>query len=296
MCALADAVWKFAQTDGVTPSPLASVWVLRLSECLPYHRGRNRGLSVAVAVSGLKRVSLGDKQIINDTGHVIAFHGDTAYSAYVEGSPAEPYLAIKLQLPPELIAQTLVRLSETHADVSSPANGALIACEPLDDGLAASLLRLLTAFQDPADCHVLAPLCLQEICYRILRSNAFGVLRSMVGATDERLVKALRYIEAHAAKPDLTVAEIASEVALSPSHFAHGFTALFGQSPLQYRKQVRLDRARQQLLTSNTSVARAAEAAGYASTSHFTRDFKSAFGLAPRQYTETLHSPRQNGA
>ncbi len=295
IAALSDAVRKFAKTEGVTPSPLGSVWALKLSECLPYHRGRNKGLSVAVAVSGLKRVSLGDKQIVNDPGHVIAFHGDASYSAVVEGTPAKPYLALKLQLSPELIAQTLVRLAETDAHASSPAKGALISCEPLDDELAGSLLRLVTSFRDPADCNVLAPLCLQEICYRILRSDAFGVLRTLVSARDERLVNALRYIETHAARPELTIAEIAAEVAMSPSHFAHGFTALFGQPPLQYRKQLRLDRARQHLLTSNASVARAAEAAGYASTSHFTRDFKSAFGLAPRQYAETLDPPRQNG-
>nr|MEC9421498.1 AraC family transcriptional regulator N-terminal domain-containing protein [Pseudomonadota bacterium] len=136
IAALSDAVRKFAKTEGVTPSPLGSVWALKLSECLPYHRGRNKGLSVAVAVSGLKRVCLGDKQIVNDPGHVIAFHGDASYSAVVEGTPAKPYLALKLQLSPELIAQTLVRLAETDAHASSPAKGALISCEPLDDELA----------------------------------------------------------------------------------------------------------------------------------------------------------------
>ncbi|GAB2185387.1 AraC family transcriptional regulator [Roseibium sp. LAB1] len=288
---LAHAVRTFATAEGVTLSPIATVWALRLSENIPYHRGRNRGLSIAVAVSGRKSVSLGDSEIVNDRGHVIAFHGDTAYSAVVEGSSAEPYLALKLQLPPDLIAQTLVRLAETDADVPRAANNTVISCEPLDDALAGPLLRLMASFQDPADCHLLAPLCLQEICYRILRSDAFSVLRTLVSATDERLVKALRYIETHAERPDLTVAEIASEVAMSPSHFAHGFTALFAQAPLQYRKQIRLDRARQHLLMSDTSVARAAEIAGYASTSHFTREFKSAFGMAPRQYADALNKP-----
>mgnify|MGYP000604076563 CR=1 FL=1 len=291
VCGLAEALWDFAGCEGVTPSPLESVWALRLSQTLPYYRGRNRGLSVAVSVSGRKIVTLGDRQIVNDRGHVIAMHGDAPYRAVVEATAKEPYIALKIQLPPDLIAQTLVRFAETGVPVP-PAKQTLFSCEPLDDALAGPLLRLLECFRDPADCHVLAPLCLQEICYRILRSEAFGVLSSLVTASDRRLVKALRYIENQADKANLTIAEIASEIAMSPSHFAHCFTALYGQSPMQYRKQVRLDRARQALSTTNATVTEAAEAAGYASCSHFTRDFKAVFGLAPRQYADVLRATR----
>ncbi|WP_428643800.1 AraC family transcriptional regulator [Roseibium sp.] len=288
--ALADALKEFAPANGVTPSPIGSVWALRVSNCLPYHRGRNRGLSVTVAVTGRKIVTLGDRQILNDRGHVIAIHGDTAYQAAVQASPAEPYLALKLQLPLELIAQTLVRFAETGIQPPATGSSTVLSCEPLEKTLAAPLLRLLECFRDPADCHMLAPLHLQEISYRLLRSEAFGVLKSLVTGAETRLVGALRYIEAEAHRSDLTVSEIASEVAMSPSNFAHRFTTLFGQSPMQYRKHVRLDLARQQLLSTGWSVAAVAQAAGYASTSHFTRDFKTAFGLAPRRYAEAMRT------
>ncbi len=285
---LRSAVRAFACNEGATPSPLGNVWALRLSECLPYFRGSSRGLSVAVAVTGRKVVTLGNQQIVNDKGHVIAMHGDTAYQAIVEASPAEPYVALKLQLPPDLIAETIVRFADTCTQPPASGDRTHISCEPLDDKLAAPLIRLLESFHDPADCHLLAPLCLQEISYRLLRSDAFGVLKTLVTDVDTRLVKALRYIEARAHRSDLTVAEIAAEIAMSPSHFAHSFTALFGQSPMQYRKHVRLDRARQQLLTSDSTVVGVSQAAGYASPSHFTREFKFAFGLAPGRYAEAM--------
>ncbi|MFC6655564.1 helix-turn-helix domain-containing protein [Roseibium salinum] len=161
-------------------------------------------------------------------------------------------------------------------------------CEPLSEALADPLLRLVESFGDPADCHVLAPLCLQEICYRILRSNAFSVLKSAIAEEDTRLVRAMRFIEAHAHRNDLSIDQIASQIAMSPSRFAHRFSALLGMSPMQYRKQIRLEKARQYLLSAQISVALAAEAAGYASTSHFNRDFNSAFGLPPRRYAETV--------
>lgn len=287
---LFSTVRDLATLEGITLTPLANVWVMRIGSNVPYHRGRNNGLSVAVAVSGRKIVTLDSRTVVNDSGQIIAMHGDTAYEAVVQASHAEPYIALKLQLPPALVAETLVRFAETGQEPPSDSCNALLASQPLEDALAGPLLRLLESFREPADCHVLAPLHLKEICYRILRSPAFGVLRSLVSGADARLVRALDYIEAHADRADLTVAEIASEVAMSPSRFAHGFTALYGQSPMQYRKQVRLERARRYLLSARASVAMAAEQAGYASPSHFTRDFKSLFGLAPRQYANAMRS------
>ncbi|MDN3718505.1 hypothetical protein QW131_02885 [Roseibium salinum] len=54
---MARAVSRLAQSEGVTPTPLANAWLLKLRESVPYHRGRNRGLSVAVAISGRKIVT-----------------------------------------------------------------------------------------------------------------------------------------------------------------------------------------------------------------------------------------------
>ncbi|CTQ55814.1 Bacillibactin transport regulator [Roseibium album] len=286
---LARAVNTFARKDGITPSPLTSVWALKMSESLPYHRGLNAGLSVAVAVSGKKIVSLGETEVINDCGHLIAMHGETAYDAVVEASPAEPYVALKLQFPPDLLASSLIKLAETGSEALSANSSAIIFCGPLDDTLASPLLRLLESFRDPADAHVIAPLCLQEICYRLLRSDAFSVLRASITDADTKLVRAAQFIETHANR-EITVAEVASEIAMSPSHFAHRFTALYGQSPMQFRKQVRLESALQHLLKEKTTIAGAAEFAGYANPSQFTRDFKNAFGLAPRQYADAIRS------
>ncbi|MDN3718504.1 hypothetical protein QW131_02880 [Roseibium salinum] len=50
---------------------------------------------------------------MNDSGNIITMHGDTDYDATVEASRSEPYIALKLQLPPDLLAETLIRFVET---------------------------------------------------------------------------------------------------------------------------------------------------------------------------------------
>lgn len=173
----------------------------------------------------------------------MVLHGERPYDAVLQGSEDEPYIALKLQLPPELVAKTLIELAETgylppKADMTVPA-----FCDVLTSDLATSLLRLIRVLGDPANCQMLAPSSLREICYRLLRSEAAGVLRASITSDDVKLVRAMRFIE-EGASARLTIADIAAEVAMSPSHFAHRFRTCFSVSPMRYRAQVRLEQAR----------------------------------------------------
>jgi AraC-like DNA-binding protein len=55
------------------------------------------------------------------------------------------------------------------------------------------------------------------------------------------------------------------------------------QSPLQYLKEIRLNRARQILLWEGSTAHRAALRVGYGSASQFSREFKRRFGRPPSQ-------------
>ena len=58
----------------------------------------------------------------------------------------------------------------------------------------------------------------------------------------------LDYVRAHLSEP-LTVADMAEQVSLSPSAFAHLFRDVTGRSPYQFLKEMRLDQARELLST-----------------------------------------------
>jgi AraC-like DNA-binding protein len=285
------AIRSLARDEGVTLTPLPGVWVIKICRSTPYHRGRNAGMSLAVAASGRKSVSIGKDRLVNDASRFMVLHGERSYEAEVEASMEVPYIALKLQLPPELVAKTLIEFAETGYSASDEALSSELPvfCDKLTADLAAPLLRLIRSFDDPADCRMLAPSCLREICYRLLRSDAAGMLGTSITREDTKLITAMRFIEGNAGR-SLSVADIASEVAMSPSHFAHRFRTCFGVSPMRYRKQVRLEKARLLLLNETATVSMAASGAGYASDAHFTRDFKQLFGLSPRAYTRNMHT------
>lgn len=80
---------------------------------------------------------------------------------------------------------------------------------------------------------------------------------------------------------NLSVEFLASEVTLSPAHFARAFRETFGLPPHRYLLHLRLERARRMLDAENAVLADVAQRAGFADQAHFTRFFKREYGVTP---------------
>jgi AraC-like DNA-binding protein len=78
---------------------------------------------------------------------------------------------------------------------------------------------------------------------------------------------------------------------MSRSTLHHHFRALTAMSPLQFQKQLRLDAARQRMLTSEVDAASAAFEVGYESPSQLNREYRRFFGQPPIRDIKAL----QNG-
>lgn len=70
---------------------------------------------------------------------------------------------------------------------------------------------------------------------------------------------------------------------MSLSTFYDAFRAVTAQTPLQYLKEIRLNRARQAMIWEGVTAARAAAQVGYSSPSQFSREFKRRYGRTPTQ-------------
>jgi transcriptional regulator GlxA family with amidase domain len=142
------------------------------------------------------------------------------------------------------------------------------------------------------DRRVLAPLCLQEMIYRLLQREQSGRLVALAaaGSASDPVSAVLEYMRGHLSEP-LTVPEMADLASLSPSAFAHLFRDVTGRSPYQYLKEMRLDRARELLAGDDFTVKRISKEVGYASVSHFITEFRGRYGVTPGAYGD-LHALR----
>jgi len=102
----------------------------------------------------------------------------------------------------------------------------------------------------------------------------------LTAINDVRVGPAINYIHANLCEP-LSVAQLAAEVALSPSRFAACFKELVGVSPQVYVTAQRQSLAARRLLESENSIKTIALECGYNSMPSFTKSFTKQFGDSP---------------
>jgi AraC-like DNA-binding protein len=91
------------------------------------------------------------------------------------------------------------------------------------------------------------------------------------------------YIDKRFAEP-LTIDRLALIAGLSPFHFIRAFRTEVGQTPHQYVRQRRIDRACELLVTTPLSVTDICDATGFQSLGSFSSLFKRVVGETPAQY------------
>jgi AraC family transcriptional regulator len=82
---------------------------------------------------------------------------------------------------------------------------------------------------------------------------------------------------------DLSLAEIASVVNISPTYFASLFKQAMGISPYQYVIQQRVKQGKLMLSNTDLAIADIALQVGFSSQSHLTQQFKRLTGMTPKQ-------------
>lgn len=279
-----------APTDGPRDALHPGVRFFRSSKQLHIRKSMSFGPTLKVVAQGKKLVNYGDLEIRYEPHRHLVVTGEVTFEARVlEATPERPYLSMALDLPPELIVKTLLTLADTDTDTGGDGEAPPAFVAPLDAAVHGAVVRLLRAIDDPLERRVVAPLIIEELVFRLLRSDAAALLRRSVvrDADAVRIEETMRFMRENASEA-LSVTTLARRAAMSPSHFAHRFRALARITPMRYLKELRLARARELLLADALRIAEVAARVGYESTSHFTSDFRARYGATPAAYARTF--------
>jgi AraC-like DNA-binding protein len=256
----------------------------RFSSPTTFVKAASFGLTLGVVVQGKKQVNVEGAAIDVDPLRAIVLTREVEHtSAVLFASKERPYLGLSLCFTAESVARALVALAEAGGETTADTAAAFVM--PVDDPLADAIARLLAALDDPLDRKILSPLVTDEILYRLLRSDAAAAVRRAVGqrADAQRILESMQYIRRrHADK--LTVEALARRAAMSPSHFAHRFTAVARMSPMRFVREVRLERARTLLFESGARAGHVGVQVGFESAAHFAREFKRRYGAPPSRF------------
>lgn len=253
-------------------------------------------LSLCVVAQGRKAVTIEGHTYLYDPFNYLVLNRGMRFEAEIlEASVEKPFLSFVLQIDPALVRRVSADLREHTTTTFRPPAGrtagrraAPARVTPLDANTAGAVLRFLRAATTGPDRRVLAPMYLSEIVYRVLQAEQWRLLLDAAASEyqNDPVTRAISYIRDHMAE-QLTVADLADCVCLSPSAFAHLFRDITGMSPYQFIKSVRMDRARKLLVEGEMNVGEIARTVGYSSLSHFINEFKRHFGVTPRSYADS---------
>jgi AraC family transcriptional regulator len=107
------------------------------------------------------------------------------------------------------------------------------------------------------------------------------------GLPKYKLCRTLEYINDHL-ENELTLAELAIAVEISPYHFARLFKQSTGLTPHQYVMNCRIERAKLLLAEKKLSIAEIGDYVGFRSPSHFIAVFRKHTSMTPKAYRNQL--------
>ncbi|PRX66840.1 AraC family transcriptional regulator [Nonomuraea fuscirosea] len=249
------------------------------------------GTVLAVLAQGAKRLMVGDRALEYRPGSYLVASVDLPVTgSFVDVTPEHPALGLALVLEPRAIADLLLHAGAR--DLPHPRAGALpgIAVAGMTAELLDALIRLVHLLDHPRDREVLAPLVKREILWRLITGEQGDAVRQL-GLADSSLShvsRAVRWIQDHYAEP-FRVEELARLTGMSPSAFYRHFQTVTALSPIQFQKQIRLQRARLLLATRAHDVTAVAHRVGYDSPSQFSREYRRQYGVPPSHDAARLH-------
>ncbi|MBK4216693.1 GlxA family transcriptional regulator [Paracoccus caeni] len=109
-------------------------------------------------------------------------------------------------------------------------------------------------------------------------------IAARLGTRNEYLVSAVEFIETHIDE-EFNLAECADHCGVSLRQIQRLFRQHLGITPVEYRNNARLRKARILLSETNLSVMDVAVACGYASSSHFAKAFRKKYGVSPNRFS-----------
>jgi AraC-like DNA-binding protein len=278
---LARRIAAYAPHDGTFELSVPGLHVSRISHIEKHCVHTLRNASLVIVAQGAKTITVADEVYKYDASQMIVFSVALPLTAQItQASYAAPYLSLKLDLDPRKIAELVLKvfphglpgILEKHA----------VYLASVDPHIVDAGVRLMDCLAQPSDIELLAPLVVDEILIRLLRSS-IGLRVAQMGFSEssvERVAKAISWLRENFSQP-MKVEELADLVHMSVSSFHEHFKAVTSMSPLHYQKVLRLQEARRLMLSTMMDANVACQRVGYLSASQFSREYSRFFGAAP---------------
>ena len=292
MAQLVEMLTGFKLADnGYTETGFEGVRFFKSSQHIP-RRPLVYEPGICIIVQGHKVGFLGGEVFHYDADNYLVTSVTMPFECETFASPEEPLLGIYIDVNFEdlhnLIGKVRVHDPVVGHDQNSLHRG--IGPALLDGVMKDAVYRLVRCLQSEVEKQILGPGVVKEILYRALSGSQAPVLYSLANQNGNfaQISRALKIMQSNFAEK-FDVEHLASVANMSSSTFHKAFKEVTSESPLQYLKKLRLNRARYLMIQESTKAYIAAYEVGYESPSQFSREYKRYFGLSPAEALKEKH-------
>ena len=241
---------------------------------------------LCLILQGAKQVESSTRTLTVSSGQsLIVSHTLPVVSRITKASLEAPYTALVFPFDLDLLRSLAPAMPPAlKAPSSDPFS--ICLCDT-DTGLTDAIHRFFLQCEEEETRQLLAPITSREIHARLLIGQHAQILQRILWheSAASRIFLATREIQANLSET-IVVGDLAARIGMSNSAFFEQFKAVTGTSPLQYQKDLRLLKARDDLRTSRAKISEVAFAVGYESSAQFSREYSRKFGKSPRQDRE----------
>ncbi|WP_394252185.1 AraC family transcriptional regulator N-terminal domain-containing protein [Vibrio profundi] len=270
--------------EGIRETAIKNVWMYRSSEGngrqpFTYQSG------IILLGQGHKNIHIGERPVAYGPGDYLVVGVPMPLECEAFPQDGEPLLGLTINIDSKLLHKLVKRMeeesflnSECNKHQTSGLESAAMEPQMLD-----SCIRIMKALHCDIEAKILGESLVTEIVYRALTGREGRVLFELAHHDGHyaRVAKALAKVHQEYSNA-LTVQSLAEEANMSVSAFHAAFRNVTFETPLQYLKKVRLNKAKELIQVEGKRVSEAAEMVGYTSPSQFSREFKRHFNTTPR--------------
>ncbi len=278
---LAGLISAYAPHDGCFELRIPGVHAIRRSRMNTELLHAVAQPALCIVAQGAKSVMLGQEVYEYDASRMLVYSVDLPVAAQLtRASYSEPFLGFRLDLDPHKVAELVLKVYPHGLPRVHESRGVYVG--QVNVSIIKAATRLLELMAEPGDAELLAPLVIDEILIRLLRSP-IGVRVAQIGLAESNvngIAKAVSWLRANFSEP-MKVEELAELAHMSVSSFHQHFKSVTSMSPLQFQKVLRLQEARRLMLSTMMDASNASSHVGYVSASQFSREYSRFFGSAP---------------
>ena len=284
---LANIIEKYTVQDGAHSTAIPSLFFIRRSNVTELNHSIYKPC-LCIIVQGAKEVFLAQEPFrYSPSDYLVASVDLPVFGQVTEASPDVPYLALTLEFTPSQILEVIRDFKIPGEKKENARRGMFV--NPIESPMLDAVIRLARLLENPDDIPVLAPLYTKEILYRILQGQHGGSLEQIAleGSSSYLIGDVIEQIMNNYDR-SIRTEELAEIANMSVSSLHRHFKEVTAMSPIQFQKHLRLQKARQLLLSESTDAADVAFRVGYESPSQFSREYSRMYGFPPKEDIKRL--------